>query len=504
MELFKFGIKQAKDFIQGADVRFLDLQRALVERVKTVDGKINAYISFSEKKLPTSIMDLPKGLLHGIPVSLKDNMCTDGWETTCASNILQGFIPPYDATVVTKLKEAGAYIFAKCDMDEFAFGSSCETSCYNGRNSKDKKVKATVTRNPWNVDCIPGGSSGGSAACVAADEAICSLGSDTGGSIRQPAALCGVVGMKPTYGRVSRYGLIAFGSSLDQIGPFTKTVYDNALLLQVIAGHDPKDSTSAHYPVDDYVAAIDKGVKGLRIGIPKEYLRYKVREDMPDKKLLGNEGLDYNVELAIRNAIKVYQDLGAEIVDISLPHTKYAVAVYYIIGTAEASSNLARFDGVQYGLRAEEGDLRDMYFKTRDQGFGAEAKRRILLGTFVLSSGYYDAYYKKAQKVRTLIKQDFESAFKQCDVILTPTSPTPAFKVGEKLNDPISMYLSDIFTISANLAGVPALSLPCGFSDKGLPIGLQLMGDYFSEGTLYRAAHAFEAATDHHKKRPAL
>jgi aspartyl-tRNA(Asn)/glutamyl-tRNA(Gln) amidotransferase subunit A len=489
MELFRCGIKQAKDFIQGADVRFLDLQRALVERVKTVDSKINAYISFSEKKLPTSIMDLREGPLRGIPVSLKDNMCTDGWETTCSSNILQGYIPPYDATVVTKLKEAGAYIFAKCDMDEFAFGSSCETSCYNGRNAKNKKVKATVTRNPWNIDCIPGGSSGGSAACVAADEAICALGSDTGGSIRQPAALCGVVGMKPTYGRVSRYGLIAFGSSLDQIGPFTKTVYDNALLLQVIAGYDPKDSTSAHHPTDDYVASIDKGVKGLRIGMPKEYFI---------------EGIDPEVLRTIKKAIECYQDNGATIVDISLPHTKYAVAVYYIIGTAEASSNLARFDGVQYGLRAQADNLRDMYFKTRDQGFGAEAKRRIFLGTFVLSSGYYDAYYKKAQKVRTLIKQDFEKAFKKCDVILTPTSPTPAFKVGEKLNDPISMYLSDIFTISANLAGVPALSLPCGFSDKGLPIGLQLMGDYFSEKLLFQTAQAFESQTDYHKKRPVL
>ncbi|MBN1492570.1 MAG: Asp-tRNA(Asn)/Glu-tRNA(Gln) amidotransferase subunit GatA [Candidatus Omnitrophica bacterium] len=504
MELFKYGIKQAREFIQANNEHFLALQRALVERAGTVDKKVNAYVSFSSSKLPTSLNQLSGGPLHGVPVSLKDNMCTDGWETTCASNILQGFIPPYDATVISKLKDAGAYIFAKCDMDEFAFGSSCETSCYNGRNNRKKKANASATRNPWNVDYIPGGSSGGSAACVAADEAVCSLGSDTGGSIRQPAALCGVVGLKPTYGRVSRYGLVAFGSSLDQIGPFTKTVYDNALLLQVIAGHDPKDSTSAHEPVDDYLATINKGVKDLRIGIPKEYFRFKIREDMPEKELMGNEGLDYDVELRIREAIKVYQNLGAKIVDISLPHTKYAVAVYYIIGTAEASSNLARFDGVQYGLRVYADNLREMYFKTRDEGFGDEAKRRILLGTFVLSSGYYDAYYKKAQKVRTLIKQDFDNAFQQCDVILTPTSPTPAFKIGEKLDDPISMYLSDIFTISANLAGIPALSVPCGFSKNGLPIGMQLMGKYFSEATLFQAAHTFESATDHHTKRPAL
>ena len=489
MDLYRFGIQETKKYLAENPAHFSALLASLTARVKAVDPRVKAYIGFDEKRLPKSLNGLSEGPLRGVPVSLKDNMCTEGWETTCSSNILQGYIPPYDATVVKKLKDAGAFVFAKCDMDEFAFGSSCETSCYNGRNDKGKKTEASAVRNPWDLTRIPGGSSGGSAACVAADEAVCSLGSDTGGSIRQPAAMCGVVGLKPTYGRVSRYGLVAFGSSLDQIGPFTKTVYDNALLLHAIAGYDPKDSTSANVAVDDYAATINDGVKGLRIGIPKEYFI---------------EGIDPAVEKSVRDAIEFYKKNGASIVAVSLPHTKYAVAVYYIIGTAEASSNLARFDGVQYGLRAQADNLRDMYFETRDLGFGAEAKRRILLGTFVLSSGYYDAYYKKAQQVRTLIKNDFDQAFAACDVLLTPAAPTPAFTIGEKLDDPIAMYLSDIFTISANLAGVPALSLPCGFSAEGLPIGMQLMGKHFDEKMLFRVGHLFEQNTEFHTKKPLL
>ncbi|MBI4357934.1 MAG: Asp-tRNA(Asn)/Glu-tRNA(Gln) amidotransferase subunit GatA, partial [Candidatus Omnitrophica bacterium] len=421
------------------------------------------------------------GPLWGIPISVKDNIVTEGWETTCASQILKGFIPPYDATVIRKLREAGAIIFGKCNMDEFAFGSSCETSCYG------------PTRNPWNLDYVPGGSSGGSAAAVASGMALAALGSDTGGSIRQPASFCGVVGLKPTYGRVSRYGLVAFGSSLDQIGPITKTVEDAALLMNVLAGHDGLDSTSANVPVPDYTMFLGINVKGLRIGLPKEYFV---------------KGLDPEVDKSIKEAVRVLQDLGAQVVEIDLPHMKYAVAVYYVVAVAEASSNLGRFDGVEYGFRHETQDLREMYFETRDQGFGAEAKRRILLGTFVLSAGYYDAYYLKGLKVRTLIKQDFDEAFKKVDVILGPTAPTPPFKLGEKLDDPLSMYLSDIYTISANLAGVPAMSIPCGFSRGGvtppLPIGMQLMAKPFDEETIFRVASAYENATKWCEQHPKL
>lgn len=488
-DLFKLNVEEVKDLLAKDSSQYQLLLKSLTDRVGSVDSKVNAYINFDASKAPASLADLPDGPLKGVPVSLKDNICTENWEVTCSSNILQGYVPPYDATVVRKLKEAGAFIFAKCDMDEFAFGSSCETSCYNGRNDTDKKSNSDCVRNPWDTDRIPGGSSGGSAACVGADEAICSLGSDTGGSIRQPAALCGVVGLKPTYGRVSRYGLVAFGSSLDQIGPFTKTVRDNATLLQVIAGHDPLDSTSAEVPVDNYLENIDQDVKGMKIGIPKEYFI---------------DGIDPDVNARIKEAIEFYKNAGAEIVDISLPHTKYAVAVYYIIGTAEASSNLARFDGIRYGKRAKAANLNELYLKTRQEGFGAEAKRRVLLGAFVLSSGYYDAYYKKAQQVRTLFKKDFQEAFKKCDVILTPTSPTPAFKIGEKFNDPLSMYLSDIFTISANLSGGPAISIPCGFTSDNLPVGMQLMGNYFEEAKLFQVANFFEKNTEHHQQRPQL
>lgn len=473
MSLHTLTVKQATNHIQGDSKKAKEVFSALQSRVDAIDSKLNAYLKF---RIPENGI-IKQGPLAGVPISLKDNLCTDGWETTCASNILKGYIPPYDATVVRKLKEAGAIIVGKCNMDEFAFGSSSETSAFG------------PVKNPWDVSRVPGGSSGGSAAAVGADEAICALGSDTGGSIRQPASFCGVVGIKPTYGRVSRYGLLAFGSSLDQIGPLTKTVEDAAILLNVIAGHDPMDSTSAEVPVPDFTKALQKDLKGLKIGLPKEHFQ---------------AGLDPEVEKALREATKVYQDLGARVIDISLPHTQYAVHVYYVVATAEASSNLGRYDGVRYGARVESSNLTDMYVETRDQGFGPEAKRRILLGAFVLSAGYYDAYYLRGLKVRTLIRQDFERAFEKVDVILTPTAPTPPFKLGEKMNDPLSMYLSDLYTIPANLAGNPAISTPGGFSSGNLPIGIQLVGKPFDEETILRAAFAFEQATNFHQKRPEL
>ena len=457
-----------------------EIIESVYSRAQSVDKKIKGYINLDKEKALSQAKNLPvSGKLKGIPVAVKDNICAEGELTTCASKILRGFKPPYNATVIEKLKSAGAIIFGKTNMDEFAFGSSCENSSY------------FPTLNPWDTGRIPGGSSGGSAAVVAADEAILSIGSDTGGSIRQPASLCGVVGMKPTYGRVSRYGLIAFASSLDQIGPFAKDIKDAALLLGVIAGFDEKDSTSVNVPVPDYLSYLKNDVKGMKIGIPKEYFV---------------SGMDKEVEAAVKEAIALLKGKGAQVVEVTLPHTEYAVAVYYILATAEASSNLARFDGVQYGYRCEDpANLLDMYERTRGEGFGAEAKRRIILGTYVLSSGYYDAYYLKAQKVRTLIKNDFEQVFKSgCDCILTPTSPTPAFKVGERSSDPLSMYLSDIFTISVNLAGVPALSMPCGFTKGGLPIGMQLIGNFFEEGKLFNAAYAYESNTDWHKRSPEL
>mgnify|MGYP001620025949 CR=1 FL=1 len=448
---------------------------ALSARAQAIDSKINAYVHFDPKKINPGNKN--KGPLYGVPVSIKDNICTRGWETTCASKILKGYVPPYDATVIAKLKEAGAAIFAKCNMDEFAFGSSNETSTYG------------PVRNPWDLERVPGGSSGGSAASVAAGEALAALGSDTGGSIRLPAAFCGIVGTKPTYGRVSRYGLIAFGSSFDQIGPLTRTVEDAAIMMNIIAGHDERDSTSAKLPVPDYTKSLKREIKGMRIGLPEEFFI---------------KGMDGEVETAVREAAKVYQKLGAEIKEVSLPHTGHSVAVYYIVAVAEASSNLGRYDGVEYGLRAGNGNLRQMYFETRDQGFGEEAKRRILLGTFVLSAGYYEAYYRQGQKVRTLIRQDYEKAFKEVDLLLTPVAPTPPFKLGEKLTDPLTMYLSDIFTISVNLAGVPAMALPAGFSKSGLPIGMQLIGRPFAEETLFRAAYTYEQETQWFKQRPKI
>lgn len=453
----------------------------IFSRIGRVEPKIKAFVLANRTKAKNSLaagFGKRAGRLAGIPVLIKDNICVRGEETTCASKILAGFKPPYDATVVKRLEAEGAVLIGKANMDEFAFGSSCETSCYG------------PTRNPWNLDRIPGGSSGGSAAAVAADETIVALGSDTGGSIRQPASLCGVVGLKPTYGRVSRYGLIAFASSLDQIGPITKDVEDAALVLGVIAGYDEMDSTSVDIPVPDYRQSLVKDVKGLRIGVPGECFI---------------KGLDRSVEASVKSAIGILKDLGAKISEISLPHTDYAVSAYYIIAPAEASSNLARFDGVQYGLRAKDArNMIDMYVRTRSEGFGNEAKRRMLLGTYCLSTGYYDAYYLKAQRVRTKIRADFDNAFKSCDCIVTPTSPTPAFKIGERTEDLLAMYLSDIYTIPANLAGIPGISIPCGFSKEGLPVGLQILAKPFDEETMLRAAYAFEQNTDFHKKKPGI
>lgn len=455
-----------------------DVVQAVSGHIQAHDTTINAFVRHNEHfKTPQDSYGK-----YPIPIGIKDNMCMLDVETTCASHILQGFKSPYDATVIQKLKNSGALLIGNTNMDEFAFGSSTESSYYG------------VTRNPWNTDYVPGGSSGGSAAAVAADEAIWAIGSDTGGSIRQPAAFCGVVGLKPTYGLVSRYGLIAFASSLDQIGPLTKDVHDAALLMNIIAGHDPKDSTSVNQPVPDYTQSLGKDVKGLTIGIPKEYFV---------------EGMDNDVHKAIHAAIDLLKKQGAKFIDVSLPHTEYAVATYYIVATAEASSNLARFDGIQYGLRVQPEQVRksalvDLYEETRDKGFGAEVKRRIMLGTYSLSSGYYDAYYLKGLKARTLIKNDFDNAFKNCDALLTPTAPTTAFKIGEKVNDPLSMYLSDICTISANLSGIPAISIPCGFSKSGLPVGMQILAKPFAEEMIFRIAHHYEQNTEWHKQRALL
>ena len=465
-----------------------DLTQACLDQIARVDGTVHAFISYdaadalaqadaADRDLAAGVTLAQKPLL-GIPIGVKDVLAVKGQPLNCGSKILGRYISPYDATVVQKLKAAGAVVFGRLNMDEFAMGSSTETSAFG------------LTRNPWDATRIPGGSSGGSAAAVAADEAIATLGSDTGGSIRQPAALCGCVGLKPTYGRVSRYGLVAFASSLDQIGPFTKDVRDAALLLGVISGHDPLDSTSVPQPVPDYTAALDGNIRGLKLGLPREYL-------------IG--GLDPEVKAAVDAAVQQFTALGAEIVDISLPHTDYAVATYYIIATAEASANLARFDGIRYGLRVDGADPVQLYTKTRGAGFGAEVKRRIILGTYVLSSGYYDAYYLRDQKVRTLIRNDFLKAFEKVDAIVTPTTPTAAFKIGEKSGDPLQMYLSDIFTISCNLAGISGLSLPCGFTAAPkLPIGLQLLGRPFGETTLLKLAHAYEQSTPWHRERPAL
>ncbi|MBI5049351.1 MAG: Asp-tRNA(Asn)/Glu-tRNA(Gln) amidotransferase subunit GatA [Nitrospirae bacterium] len=484
MELFDLTISEAQAAIEKGEITPTGLTRAVFKRIEAVEGRIKAYVTLNGEHALMQAKEAEhrreKGdrtMLLGIPVAVKDNMCTEGIRTTCSSKILENFIPPYESTVTGKLKEQGYILTGKTNLDEFAMGSSTENSGF------------FVTRNPWDVERVPGGSSGGSAAAVAAGECIAALGSDTGGSIRQPAALCGVVGLKPTYGRVSRYGLIAFASSLDQIGPITKNVRDSAILMNVISGHDKYDSTSAPLPVPDFTSVLGQDIKGMKIGIPREYFI---------------EGMDKEIEVCVKNAIKTFESLGAITQEISLPHTGYAVAVYYILATSEASSNLARYDGVKYGYRAKGKDLMDMYMKTRAEGFGAEVKRRIILGTYALSSGYYEAYYKKAQQVRTLIKQDFERAFETVDAIVTPTSPTPAFKAGEKTADPLQMYLSDIFTISVNLAGVPGISIPCGFTSDNLPVGLQIIGRHFDEETILKIAYAYEQDTEWHKRKPVL
>jgi len=485
VELFRLSISEAAHLLKTKEISALDIINAVFQRIDTVEDRVKAYVTLTrekalemaEKAQKEINAGTPGKILRGIPLAVKDNMCTKGIPTTCSSKMLFNFIPPYESTVTSRLTEHGYILIGKTNMDEFAMGSSTENSGFH------------VTRNPWNLERIPGGSSGGSASAVAADECIAALGSDTGGSIRQPAALCGVVGMKPTYGRVSRYGLVAFASSLDQIGTLTKNVQDAAILMNIISGHDPCDSTSAPLPLPDFTGAIDKDIKGLKLGIPKEYFI---------------EGIDKEIEAAVYAAIKNLEGLGATPVEVSLPHTEYAIAAYYILATSEASSNLARYDGVKYGLRAEGKDLMDMYLNTRARGFGSEVKRRIMLGTYTLSSGYYEAYYKKAQQVRTLIKQDFEDAFKHVDLLVTPTTPTAAFKIGEKTADPLQMYLSDIFTISVNLAGLPAISVPCGFTSDNLPIGLQCIGKHFDEETILRVAHAYEQSTDWHRRKPDL
>jgi len=487
LELYSQTISELRDLLDRKEVSVKDIVKSIYQRIDAVEEKVKAFVTITEdkalemaeeaqKKLNSMEAQNSKSLL-GIPIAIKDNMCTKGIRTTCSSKILYNFIPPYESTVTSRLIEHGYVLIGKTNLDEFAMGSSTENSGFH------------VTRNPWDLERAPGGSSGGSAAAVASDECIAALGSDTGGSIRQPASLCGVVGLKPTYGRVSRYGLVAFASSLDQIGPITKNVRDAAILMNIISGHDPFDSTSVPLPVPDFTAVLGRNIKGMKIGIPREYFI---------------EGMDKEVEISVKDAIRKLESLGAIPVEVSLPHTGYAVATYYVLATSEASSNLARYDGVKYGLRAEGKNLLDIYMNTRAQGFGSEVKRRIMLGTYALSSGYYEAYYRKAQQVRTLIKKDFEDAFTFVDIIVTPTSPTAAFKIGEKTADPLQMYLSDIFTISVNLAGVPGISLPCGFTSNNLPIGLQLIGKHFDEESILKVAYAYEQSTDWHKRRPNL
>ena len=485
MSLHSLTLHELHGKLKRREVSSVEVIESVFRRISATEAKVHSYITLCHDRAAAEAKQADKRLekggesspLLGIPIALKDIFLTRGVLTTCSSKILGNFVPPYDAATVKKLREAGAVTVGKTNMDEFAMGSSTENSAF------------ATTRNPWKLDRVPGGSSGGSAAAVAADQCIASLGTDTGGSIRQPAACCGIVGLKPTYGRVSRYGIIAFASSLDQVGPMTKDVTDCALMLEAIAGFDSSDSTSVNVPVPPYASFPAGDVKGLRVGIPKEYF-------IP--------GMQPEVEQAVKEAVRVLEKQGVRVEEISLPHTEYAVAVYYIIATAEASSNLARYDGMRYGFRAAANDLTATYMKSREEGFGPEVKRRIMLGTYALSAGYYDAYYLKAQKVRTLIKKDFAEAFKQCDAIITPTAPTTAFKIGEKTQDPLQMYLSDIFTISVNLAGLPGLSLPCGFDAEGLPIGMQIIGKHFDEATILRVGFAYEQATEWHKTKPKL
>ncbi|KMY45882.1 glutamyl-tRNA amidotransferase [Bacillus sp. FJAT-27916] len=485
MSLFDHKVSELQQMLHSKEISVSDLVSESYSRIKEVDGEVKAFLTLNEENARKEADELDtklvrgeaKGPLFGMPIGIKDNIVTKGLRTTCASKILDNFDPIYDATVMERLKQNETITIGKLNMDEFAMGSSTENSAFQ------------KTANPWDLSTVPGGSSGGSAAAVAAGEVPFSLGSDTGGSIRQPASYCGVVGMKPTYGRVSRYGLVAFASSLDQIGPITRNVEDNAYLLQAIAGIDPMDGTSAHIEVPDFSKALTGDIKGLKIAVPKEYL---------------GEGVSPEVRQSVLDSLKVLEGLGASYDEVSLPHSKYALSTYYLLSSSEASANLSRFDGVRYGHRTENAEnLLEMYKQTRAEGFGDEVKRRIMLGTFALSSGYYDAYYKKAQKVRTLIKNDFERVFDQYDVIIGPTAPTPAFKMGEKTSDPLTMYANDILTIPVNLAGVPGISVPNGFTN-GLPLGLQIIGKHFDESTVYKVAHAFEQATDFHKQKPSL
>jgi len=484
MHLHELTIHKAHELLRQKEISSVELTRAVLDRIEAVDDKVGAFITVdgetAMKQAELADRAISNGKcrpLTGIPLAIKDLICTKGLKTTCASKILENFIPQYNATVIKKLNNQGAVIIGKTNMDEFAMGSSTENSGLK------------LTCNPWNLTHIPGGSSGGSAAAVAADMCLGALGSDTGGSIRQPASHCSVAGLKPTYGRVSRFGLVAFASSLDQIGPLAKDVTDCAILLNTVSGYDNNDSTSVPEDVPDYTASLKKGLEGITVGIVREYGATK--------------GLDNDVSDAVKNAVGVIENLGAKCIEVTLPHTEYAVAAYYVIAPAEASSNLARYDGVKYGFRdKEKTDLMDMYKSTRSQGFGSEVQRRIIIGTYCLSAGYYDAYYGKASQVRTLIMEDFKKAFNSCDVILSPVAPTPAFKIGENVDDPLTMYLSDIFTLSANLAGIPGMSVPCGFSKTGLPIGLQIMGSHFGEEKILKTAYNFEQATDFHKKKP--
>lgn len=485
-DLHTLTIAQLSEKLAAGDCTAVDIVNDVLNSIDARDGKVGAYLTLDRDAALEQARSADKartaGKSHpmlGIPVAIKDLLNVKGQPCTCSSKILEGYTAPYDATVIAKLREAGAILLGRVNMDEFAMGSSTENAALG------------MTSNPWNLDHVPGGSSGGSAAAVAADEAIASLGSDTGGSIRQPAAFCGCVGVKPTYGRVSRYGLTAFASSLDQIGPITKTVKDSAILLETICGQDRMDSSSIDVEVPTFSKELnaDTSLAGMKLGLPREYFV---------------EGMDSEVEQAVRDAVEHCRSLGAEIVDVSLPNARYAIAVYYIIATAEASANLARFDGIRYGLRLDGKDPAELYGKTRASGFGSEVKRRIILGTYVLSSGYYDAYYLKAQKVRTLIRNDFSKVFKQCDAILAPVTPTPAYRKGDKTDDPLKMYLDDILTTPINLAGNCALSLPCGFSSEGMPIGLQIIGDDFRESTILKVGHAYEQTTDWHKQKPSL
>jgi len=481
-ELYNLTIAEARRALDAGELTALELTEAMLRRIEAVEPRVQSFLSVDAEaaraaaRAADTAPAAGRAPLHGIPLAIKDVICTAGLATTAGSRILEGFVPPYDATVVERLRAAGAVSLGKLNCDEFAMGSSTENSAYQ------------ATRNPWDLGRVPGGSSGGSAAAVAAGQALATLGTDTGGSIRQPAALCGVSGLKPTYGRVSRFGLIAFGSSLDQIGPLAWTAADLALVLQAIAGHDPRDGTSAREPVPDYSAALSGDLRGLRVGVPREYFV---------------EGMEPGVEAATRAAIAVLEERGAELVDVSLPHTRYALPTYYIIAPAEASANLARFDGVRYGPREPGENMWEEIELTRGRRFGPEVRRRIMLGTYALSAGYYDAYYKRAQQVRTLIKRDFDQVFTQVDMLAAPTSPLAAFPIGQKLDDPLAMYLADVCTLPINLAGVPGLVVPCGLSE-GLPVGLQLIGRPFDEATLLRAGDAFQRVTDWHTRRPAL